>query len=83
MACGKPVVATNGSSLPELVIDGKGGFLCEMDNVRDFAEKIRQLTADENLRQEMGKFNRKRIEEMFTIKKMTEEYLTIYRSLLL
>jgi glycosyltransferase involved in cell wall biosynthesis len=27
MACGKPVVATNCSSLPELVVDGKGGFL--------------------------------------------------------
>jgi len=54
MACGKPVVATNCSSLPELVFDGKGGFLCRMDDVRDFAEKIRYLAADENLRREMG-----------------------------
>jgi glycosyltransferase involved in cell wall biosynthesis len=28
MACGLPVVATNCSSLPELIDDGKGGFLC-------------------------------------------------------
>jgi len=82
MACGKPVVATNCSSLPELVVDGKGGFLCQIDNVNDFAKRIRLLSIDENLRREMGTFNRKRVEKMFTIKKMTEEYLTLYRSLL-
>jgi len=82
MACGKPVVATDCSSLPELVVDGKGGFLCRMDDVKDFAEKIRHLAANEDLRKEMGMFNRKRIEEKFTIEKMTEGYLKLYRSLL-
>jgi len=82
MACGKPVVATNGSSLPELVIDGKGGFLCRMDDVNDFAGKIRHLAADENLRREIGAFNRKRIEESFSVETMTAGYLKLYRSLL-
>jgi glycosyltransferase involved in cell wall biosynthesis len=83
MACGKPVVATNVSSLPELVVDGKGGFLCPRDDVQDFAKNIRHLASDDNLRQEMGAFNRKRVEDLFTIEKMTNEYLTLYRSLLL
>ena len=82
MACGKPVVATNCSSLPELVVDGKGGLLCEMDNVKDFAEKISILADDENMRQKMGLFNRKRISEKFTIEKMTEEYLKVYLSVI-
>jgi glycosyltransferase involved in cell wall biosynthesis len=82
MACGKPVVATDSSSLPELVMDGRGGFLCRMDDVKDFADKIRHLAADEDLRKEMGTFNRKRIEEKFTTEKMTEKYLRIYHSLL-
>jgi glycosyltransferase involved in cell wall biosynthesis len=82
MACGKPVVATNGSSLPELVVDGKGGFLCRMDDVRDFAEKIRHIAADEDMRREMGMFNRKRVEEMFSLERMTNEYLSLYRELL-
>jgi glycosyltransferase involved in cell wall biosynthesis len=82
MACEKPVVATNCSSLPELVADGKGGFLCRMDDVDDFAEKIRHLAADENLRLEMGLFNRKRVEEKFTIEKMTQGYLQVYRSII-
>jgi glycosyltransferase involved in cell wall biosynthesis len=82
MACGKPVVATNCSSLPELVVDGKGGLLCEMDNVKDFADKISMLAIDENMRQNMGLFNRKRIAEKFTIEKMTEEYIKVYLSVI-
>jgi glycosyltransferase involved in cell wall biosynthesis len=82
MACGKPVVATNGSSLPELVIDGNGGFLCEMDNVRDFVEKIRQLSGDEQERRIMGAFNRDRVMELFTTEKMVNNYIRLYRSLL-
>jgi glycosyltransferase involved in cell wall biosynthesis len=82
MACGKPVVATDCSALPELVVDNKGGFLCPIEDVRNFAEKIRQLSADEDLRREMGVFNRKRVVENFTIDKMTAAYLPIYRALL-
>lgn len=72
MACGKPVVATHCSSIPELVIDGRGGFLCEMDNVREFIDKISVLAADKDLREKMGLFNRKRVEEMFTVERMTK-----------
>lgn len=82
MACGKPVVATNCSSIPEIVVDGSGGFLCEMDNVRDFSEKILFLAADQDLREKMGLFNRKRVEEMFTVERMTKGYLTLYQNLL-
>jgi glycosyltransferase involved in cell wall biosynthesis len=82
MACGKPVVATNSSSLPELVVDDKGGFLCRTDDVEDFVEKIRHLASDEDLMREMGVFNRKRVEEKFTIEKMTKGYIQIYQSLL-
>jgi glycosyltransferase involved in cell wall biosynthesis len=79
MACGKPVVCTNGSSLPELVTDQKGGYLCERDDVRDFAEKIRTLAADSHLRETMGEFNRQKVLESFTLDRMAEDYLRFYR----
>ncbi len=81
MACGKPVVATNCSSIPELLIDGKGGFLCEMDNVADFAESIRILAEDPSLRREMGVFNRNRVLEKFTLDRMAQEYSMVYKKL--
>jgi len=80
MSCGKPVVATNGSSLPELVVDGKGGFLCEMDNVKEFATRIRYLTEDISEHERMGMFNRKRVQEKFELSRMIKEYIALYAS---
>ncbi len=80
MACGLPVVATNCSSIPELVVDGEGGFLCEPENVNDFANKIDILASSVKLRQEMGAFNRVRAEERFTIERMVENYKELFES---
>ena len=82
MSCGKPVVATNGSALPELVVDEKGGFLCEMDNVKDFTEKIRLLSEDKEQMRLMGMFNRNRVIKSFTLEKMVSAYIGLYKSLL-
>lgn len=79
MACGKPVIATNGSSLPELVVDGKGGYLCEMNHIDDFVGKIKTLFDDISLMRYMGEFNRKRVCEMFTLNRMAQEYMNVYR----
>ena len=35
MACGKPVVASNRSSIPEIVEDGVTGFLADPTNEED------------------------------------------------
>jgi len=82
MACGKPVVAFNCSSFPELVVDGKGGFLPEKDNVEETVERIRYLSREPDLVQKMGSFNRKRVLENFTLSRMTGDYLKLYQSLL-
>lgn len=82
MACGKPVVTTNTSSLPEMIVDGEGGFLCEKDNVTDFSNKIRYLAEDDAVREQMGAFNRVRAIEHFSIDRMAIEYIDIYKSLL-
>ena len=82
MACGKPIVTTNCSSLPELVINNKGGFLCEIDNVNNFVEKIKTLSENKYLMKKMGQFNRRRIVEKFNLKKMGKEYKQLYDELL-
>lgn len=81
MACAKPVVCTDSSSLPELVVNHKGGFLCKQDDVADFAEKIKTLGEAPKLRQLMGEFNRERILKNFTLQKTAESYLRLYQRL--
>lgn len=78
MACGLPIVATDCSSLPELVVQNRGGYLCKIGAVDDFASKINELASSLSLRNEMGEFNRKRIEEQFTLTHMVEKYRDIF-----
>ncbi len=82
MACGLPVVATNCSSIPELVDDGRGGFLCPLGNVDDFAEKITHLAHNPSMRREMGQYNRDKVERMFTAERMVGEYRALFSGLL-
>jgi len=82
MACGLPVVATNCSSLPELIDDGNGGFLCGLGNVDEFADKINQLADNDSLRKEMGEYNREKVERFFTLNRMVSEYKELFQRVL-
>lgn len=82
MACGRPVVTTNNSSLPELIEDGVGGFLCQQDDVPQFVEAIRKVAADRDLARKMGRHNRRKSEELFSAERMASEYLALYQRVL-
>ncbi|EQC43177.1 glycosyltransferase [Bacteriovorax sp. DB6_IX] len=69
MACGKPVVAFNTSSMKEVVADSKSGFLAEAFSEEDFANKLEILIKDKNLRAQFGKNGRQIVEEKFDKKK--------------
>ena len=82
MACGLPVVATDCSSLPELIKNGKGGFLCPVGDVNAFAEKINILADSPRMRREMGEYNRAKAEKMFTVERMVNEYRELFGEVL-
>ncbi|MBI2995062.1 MAG: glycosyltransferase family 4 protein [Gammaproteobacteria bacterium] len=82
MACGLPVVASDCSSMPELVKAGEGGFLCTPSDVREFAARINLLAADPALRRRMGAFNRARAESLFRRERMLAEYRALFEEIL-
>jgi glycosyltransferase involved in cell wall biosynthesis len=51
MACGTPVIASNVSSLPEVV--GDAGILVEPTDTEGLAEALSQLLTDQPLREEL------------------------------
>jgi len=73
MSCKKPVVAFNISSNPEIIADKETGFLVEENNLDDFAEKIKLLAKNPELRKEMGIKGEKRVQKLFTIERVVEE----------
>ncbi|MCX7796203.1 MAG: glycosyltransferase family 4 protein [bacterium] len=66
MACGKPVVATKVSGIPEAVKDGETGLTVEVGNHTSFAEKVLRLLRDEALRKTLGENARKLVEKEFS-----------------
>jgi len=82
MSCGLPVVASNCSSLPELVDHAKGGYLCGLGDVESFANKIKLLADNKSLRSEMGQYNRAKVEEMFTLNRMFSEYKELFENVI-
>lgn len=81
MACGLPVVSTTCSAIPELIENGKGGFLCEPADITSMLERIRQLVADFELRKDMGEWNRARAMRDFDQLRMIKEYSELFGSL--
>lgn len=59
LATGKPVIGSNIGGIPELIEDGKNGFLYNYDDIPKLAQLINVLFSDEKLRTKMGKESRK------------------------
>jgi colanic acid/amylovoran biosynthesis glycosyltransferase len=81
-AVGLPVISTYHSGIPELVIDGKSGFLVPERDIDILAEKIVYLIEHPEKWAEMGRCGRRIVEEEFNIKKLNNQLLKIYQSLL-
>ena len=74
LACGTPVIATDRGSMPELIQDGKIGFL--VNNMNEAVKAIH------NINQIDRHDCRKLAEDKFSVEKMAEEYEKTYYKLL-
>jgi glycosyltransferase involved in cell wall biosynthesis len=74
MACGTPVITSNSSSLPEIVVDKETGILCPPNDVEAFVEAVRSITSEPNRRQKMGKAARIHASREFSLERMGSEY---------
>lgn len=81
LACGRPVVTTNASALPEVVDDGQNGFLCPRDDVAAYAEKVRVLGEDAALRRRFGEHGREKVVTNFGYTPLGEGFVRLYNQL--
>lgn len=81
MALGKPVVATIGGGTEELVKSGETGFLINPSDYKMLAGKIEQLLDNGELRKEMGNSGKERIKAHFSIDRMVNNYINLYKQI--
>ena len=82
MAMGKPVVATRVGGIPELVVDGQTGLLCEAENPENLAQNILKLANQPELRHQMGLRGLERAIKHFSLDHMTDEIENVYRNVI-
>lgn len=77
-----PIVASRVGGIPEVVVDGRNGFLVSPRNPQELADKILKLLNNENIRIRMGKEGKKMVRESFDIANMVKRVEQIYLSIL-
>jgi len=79
MACGKPIVATAVGGTPEAVVDGRCGLLVPPHAPDRIAEALVTLLSDSALADRMGRAARRRAEDRFSVERMVDDTLALYR----
>jgi glycosyltransferase involved in cell wall biosynthesis len=74
LACGTPVLARPCGSVPEILVDGLTGFIDP--GVSVLAQKVRDLGSIDR------KSCRRWVENNFSLSRMTEDYVRVYRQLI-
>lgn len=74
MACGTPVLAFDRGGLPEVITDGKTGFL--VSSVKDAVDRIASIKGLDRAS------CRSAVEERFTMERMAEDYIGVYERII-
>jgi glycosyltransferase involved in cell wall biosynthesis len=68
MATGRPVVGANSGATPEMIDDGKNGYLYKRGNVNDLANKLKHYAKDHTLIEKHGQAARQKTQAMMNSK---------------
>src|SRR5579859_7971102 len=82
LACGRPVVTTASSALPEVVEHGQNGFLCRRDDVAAYAHAVQMLGEDAALCRRFGEHGRDKVTRLFSYTQLGQGFVRLYQRLL-
>jgi glycosyltransferase involved in cell wall biosynthesis len=82
MSCGKPVVAFRVASLPEMIEDGRSGFLVGKNDRTAFVEKVLLLLGNGDLRARFGADAAERVDRHFRWDLTARQVLKAYQEIL-
>lgn len=82
MAAGKPVVASQVGGIPEMIQDGKTGFLIPAGAIEDLTMKLRRVLSDGSLQRDMGKAARLFAQENYHAAAVAQKTYRAYASII-
>jgi glycosyltransferase involved in cell wall biosynthesis len=81
MACGTPVIGSDGGGTPEIIVDGETGLLVTSNDPGIVAAAIRRLLANPGERAELGRRGRELVRN-YDWRSAASSYLDLYRNML-
>lgn len=82
MACGVPCIGTNVGGIPEVIDHGQSGYICELGDIEDMAEKAIDLLQNSAKHQQFSASSVKLVREKFQATTIVKQYEDLYKSLL-
>ncbi len=96
MSCETPVVGSAVGGIPEIIVEGKTGYLIPLESnsrtdfypkkpeifQKEFASKINLLLEDEDLAHKMGKEGRQRVLEKFSWESIAKNTYNYYQNVI-
>jgi len=82
MGCGLPVVASNASSMSEVVRDGITGHTCRTNDPDDFAAKIKEVVGSQHCYDRMSGASRDHAERHHDLESMARTYAELCRKII-
>ncbi|MDQ0218966.1 N-acetyl-alpha-D-glucosaminyl L-malate synthase BshA [Peribacillus cavernae] len=81
MACGVPCIGTNVGGIPEVIEDGKTGYICGLGDIETIAEKAVALLSDAELHKQFSEAAYQKVQSDFRSDIITAKYESIYGKL--
>ncbi|OGD86457.1 hypothetical protein A2Z23_00640 [Candidatus Curtissbacteria bacterium RBG_16_39_7] len=79
---GIPAVVSKVYALPEIVDDGKTGFVVSPGSVEDLVEELEMLIKNQKLRQKFGEAALSKFEKEFSVERSNQRLLKVYQEAL-
>jgi N-acetyl-alpha-D-glucosaminyl L-malate synthase BshA len=82
MACGVPCVGTNTGGIPEVIENGRTGYICEVGDIEMISSMSLKILQNDELHGQFSKAGIKRVRTRFSSGKILNQYEDIYYQLM-
>ncbi|WP_141433313.1 N-acetyl-alpha-D-glucosaminyl L-malate synthase BshA [Bacillus sp. 03113] len=82
MACGVPCIGTKVGGIPEVIVDGETGYICELGDIDGISKKGLHLLQNSSLHRQFSINSVKRVQEYFHGDRIVSQYEKVYEDIL-
>ena len=77
---GVPVIGTNIGGIPDVIEDGKNGFLLQTQSIDELRSKIKLILKSRKLTKKMGDYGKRKMKKEFSPKECADRHVDAYKA---